>query len=104
MLPLEDQAAHLGQAMGTDALYVEDGDYTKLREVSATLTAPRVWANRMRSESFTLTIAGRNLATWTDYKGFDPEVNSQTAGNFSTSDFLTQPPLRMWSARVSIGF
>ena len=101
---LEDQAAHLGQAMGTDALYVEDGDYTKLREVAATFTLPRVWANRMRSESVTLTIAGRNLATWTDYKGFDPEVNSQTAGNFNTSDFLTQPPLRMWSARMSIGF
>ena len=102
--PLENQAANLGQAMNTDAGYVEDGAFTKLREIAATLTAPQAWANRMRTESLTLTLAGRNLATWTDYKGFDPEVNSQPGSNFGTSDFLTQPPLRMFSARISIGF
>jgi TonB-linked SusC/RagA family outer membrane protein len=102
--PLEDQAANLGQAMNTDAGYVEDGSFTKLREIAATLTLPQAWANRMRTESLTLTLAGRNLATWTDYKGFDPEVNSQPGSNFGTSDFLTQPPLRMFSARINIGF
>lgn len=101
---LADQAANLGQLMNTDAGYVEDGTFTKLREVSATVTAPRNWANRLRADAMTLTLAGRNLAKWTDYKGFDPEVNSQTAGNFGTSDFLTQPPLRMWSARLSLSF
>jgi TonB-linked SusC/RagA family outer membrane protein len=99
-----DQAANLGQLMNTDAGYVEDGTYTKLREVAASITFPRDWATRMRTESLTLTLAGRNLATWTDYKGFDPEVNSQPGSNFGTSDFLTQPPLRMFTARLSIGF
>jgi len=31
-------------------------------------------------------------------------VNSQPGSNFGTSDFLTQPPLRMFSARINIGF
>ena len=101
---LEDQAANLGQLMNTDAGYVEDGTFTKLREVAATITAPREWASKMRSESLTLTLAGRNLATWASYKGFDPEVNSQPGANFGTSDFLTQPPLRLWTARVSLAF
>ena len=101
---LEDQAANLGQLMNTDAGYVEDGTFTKLREVSATFTVPRTWATRLRADAATFTLAGRNLAKWTNYKGFDPEVNSQTAGNFGTSDFLTQPPLRMWSARLSLSF
>ena len=101
---LADQAANLGQLMNTDAGYVEDGTFTKLREVAATVTVPRTWAARLRADAATLTLAGRNLAKWTDYKGFDPEVNSQTAGNFGTSDFLTQPPLRMWSARLSLSF
>ena len=101
---LADQAANLGQAMGTDAGYVEDGAYTKLREIAATVTAPRAWANRVRADGVTFTIAGRNLATWTDYKGFDPEVNSQPGSNFGTSDFLTQPPLRIWTARLSLAF
>jgi hypothetical protein len=99
-----DQAANLGQLMNTDAGYVEDGTFTKLREVAATVTAPRSWANRLLTESVTLTLAARNLATWTDYKGFDPEVNSQPGSNFGTSDFLTQPPLRIMTARLAIGF
>jgi len=101
---LEDQAANLGQLMNTDALYVEDGAFTKLREVAATFTAPHAWATRLRSEGLTFTLAGRNLVTWSDYKGFDPEVNSQPGSNFGTSDFLTQPPLRIWTARVSLTF
>jgi hypothetical protein len=58
----------------------------------------------MRVQNATLTIAARNLATWTNYTGFDPEVNSTPTGNFNTSDFLTQPPLRIWTARVSLSY
>ena len=101
---LEDQAASIGQLMNTDAGYVTDGTFTKLREVAATFTAPQQWASRMRAEGVTFTLAARNLATWTDYKGFDPEVNSQPGSNFGTSDFLTQAPLRMWTARLSLSF
>lgn len=98
------QARNLGQAMGTDAGYVEDASYTKLREVAVTFLVPRTIATRFRAEGMSLTFAGRNLATWTDYTGFDPEVNSTPGANFSTSDFLTQPPLRLFSARLSVDF
>ena len=101
---LEDQAANIAHLMNSDAGYVTDGTFTKLREVAATFTVPQRLASRLRTESMTLTVAGRNLATWTDYKGFDPEVNSQPSSNFGTSDFLTQPPLRIWTARLSVGF
>jgi len=51
-----------------------------------------------------LTLAGRNLHTWTNYTGFDPEVNSTPSGNFATSDFLTEPPLRIYTARLTLQF
>jgi hypothetical protein len=102
--PLVAQAANLGQLMNTDRGYIENGTFTKLREVSATLTAPRSLNERLRVQGATLTIAARNLATRTDYTGFDPEVNSTPTGNFNTSDFLTQPPLRIWSARLSLSY
>lgn len=102
--PLWEQARNLGQLMGTDAGYVENGSYTKLREVAFTLIAPSEWAHRARVQGVRLTIAGRNLKTWTNYTGLDPEVNSTPTSNFSTSDFLTQPPLRIWTARVTLQF
>jgi hypothetical protein len=90
--------------MASDAGYVEDSKYTKLREVSVSFLAPREWANRARAGELRLTFAGRNLKTWTDYTGFDPEVNSTPGNLFSTSDFLTQPPLRVFSARLTASF
>ena len=62
------------------------------------------WATRARVEGLRLTLAGRDLKTWTDYTGFDPEVNSSPGTLFSSSDFLTQPPLRVLSARLTVTF
>jgi TonB-linked SusC/RagA family outer membrane protein len=104
-MPLWEQARNLGQGFfQTDAGYVEDATFTKLREVAITLTAPRDLAARFRAEGVRLTIAGRNLATWTDYTGFDPEVNSQPQNLFSNSDFFTIPPLRVFSTRLTVQF
>jgi hypothetical protein len=83
---------------------VEDATFTKLRELSFTLIAPESLRRMVGGRAMEVSIAGRNLHTWTKYKGFDPEINSEPGGNFSTSDFLTLPPTRSWTARVSISF
>jgi TonB-dependent starch-binding outer membrane protein SusC len=102
--PLLDQAANLAINFGTDAPYVEDASFTKLRELSFTLTAPESMRRLVGGRAMELSIAGRNLHTWTKYKGFDPESNSTPGANFGTSDFLTLPPTRSWTARVNINF
>jgi TonB-linked SusC/RagA family outer membrane protein len=103
--PLWLQARGVAQGFyQSDAGYVEDATFTKLREVAVTLTAPSDLASRLRLQGLRLTIAGRNLKTWTDYTGFDPEVNSTPQNLFSTSDFFTVAPLRIFSTRVSVQF
>jgi len=102
--PLEAQAAAIAGLLTTDAGYIEDASFTRLREVSVSLSAPKRWATVARAENLSLTLAGRNLATWTDYKGLDPEVTSTPNQNFSTSDFLTLPPVRYFTARLNLTF
>ena len=89
-----------GNAFG----FFEDGWFIKLRELSLTLTAPDSWAQRFRASRLSLTLAGRNLWTITDYTGVDPEVNAFGQSNFSTSDFESQPQVTYWVARVNVGF
>jgi hypothetical protein len=101
---LADQAANIAIALGSDAGYIEDATFTKLRELSFTITGPEAFARAMRASGVTFTIAGRNLKTWTDYTGLDPEINSSPGANFSTSEFLTLPPTRNWTARVNVSF
>jgi TonB-linked SusC/RagA family outer membrane protein len=99
--PLELQARAIASFMGSEAGYIEDASFWRLRELAFTLTAPQQWSQRIGMEGMSLTIAGRNLKTWTDYSGFDPEVNQFGFDNFATADFLTQPLTRVWTARLN---
>lgn len=102
--PLDEQATAVARLMGTAAGYIEDADFVKLREVALTLSLPKSLAASLRSEALSLTFAGRNLKTWTNYSGFDPEVNSNSGANFTTSDFLAQPPVRAFTVRLNANF
>lgn len=56
--------------------YVEDGSYAKLREISVSYQLDPSWLRMRGITGATLTVAGRNLKTWTDYTGWDPETNA----------------------------
>jgi hypothetical protein len=56
--------------------YIEDGTWTKLREISVTWSVPPSIGRLLRSQSTQLTLSGRNLKTWTDFTGWDPETNA----------------------------
>jgi TonB-linked SusC/RagA family outer membrane protein len=103
--PLEEQAR--AQALLNEATewgYYEPAWFIKMRELSVTLFAPDTWARRFRASRLSLTLAGRNLWTITDYSGVDPEVNAFAQDNFATSDFESQPQVRYYTARLNIGF
>jgi hypothetical protein len=102
--PLSEQARVMARYMGDEVGYIEDASFVKFRELALQLSAPRSWAERARVSGISLTFAGRNLATWTDYTGLDPEVNSNAGTNFTTSDFLAQPPVRYFVTRLNVNF
>ena len=101
---LKEQAAAQAAANGFNGGFIEDASFTKLREVALALTLPRQLAGRIGAASAVLTLAGRNLHTWTRYSGLDPEVNAGAQSNFSTADFLTAPQVRYFTARIALGF
>jgi hypothetical protein len=55
---------------------MEDAGFVKLREISVGYTLDFPWVQRaLGFSSIDLRVAGRNLKTWTDYTGYDPETN-----------------------------
>ncbi|HKH91430.1 MAG TPA: hypothetical protein VKA54_06490, partial [Gemmatimonadaceae bacterium] len=101
---LQQQAAAQAAALGFNGGFIEDASFTKLREVALSLTLPPRFAARAGAGSAVLTFAGRNLHTWTNYSGLDPEVNAGAQANFSTADFLTAPNVRYFTARLALSF
>jgi TonB-linked SusC/RagA family outer membrane protein len=57
----------------TEEWRVESGSYIKLREIALSYQLPSL-AKFIRSSS--LSLIGRNLISWDDYDGYDPETNA----------------------------
>jgi hypothetical protein len=105
--PLEEQARWIASRFGgTNTGFLEDADFIKWREISFTLTAPPSLASKhVLLERSSLTFSGRNLRTFTDYTGLDPETNDSGSGaNFSQRDFNSQPPIRVFTLRLDVRF
>jgi TonB-linked SusC/RagA family outer membrane protein len=80
---------------------VDNGSFTKLREVSLSYSFG-AWKG---VKDITASFSGRNLISWDDYKGYDPEVN---AGGQSTLlrgiDFGAVPIPRAFSFTLQAKF
>jgi TonB-linked SusC/RagA family outer membrane protein len=87
----------------TQAGYITNGTFMRLREASLTYTAPDAWAKLVRAQSMQFSLTGRNLLKWTNYDGIDPELNGNGQSDLP-DDFLTAPPIRTLAVRVSLGF
>jgi TonB-linked SusC/RagA family outer membrane protein len=89
--------------LGPNTFNVEDGTFVKLRELSLTY---RVGAVRGIGD-WTLGIVGRNILTFTDYSGYDPEVGVQggsASGLVNQVDAFNFPTLRTFSFSLSTRF
>jgi TonB-dependent SusC/RagA subfamily outer membrane receptor len=106
--PRKLPSGFFARRLGIFSEYVEDGSFVKLREVSATYTFTQPFVRRYFSDGIELTLGGRNLYTWSDYSGYDPEGNlfGQNAPGLTTTaadrgfDFASVPIPRTWSASV----
>ncbi len=107
--PAEFDPVHVARVQGGTAFideYTQDASFTKLREVALTYTVPPQFVSRAGLSSGSITVAGRNLATWTDYKGLEPEASFIGGSRGSVGQFEQNvlPQLREWVLTFNIGF
>jgi TonB-linked SusC/RagA family outer membrane protein len=93
-------------ALEPNSYFVEDGSYVKLRELSLSYNFAPSLLESMRlgaGRSVKLALIGRNLKTWTNYSGFDPESSSNGDFNFRIDGFR-YPSFRQITGQIEIGF
>ncbi|HMI49207.1 MAG TPA: TonB-dependent receptor [Gemmatimonadaceae bacterium] len=103
------------RTQGIFEYWVEDGTFVKLRELSASYTLSGLGVRRYFADGIDLTVSGRNLAVWTNYSGYDPEINLfgtnaggigsvQTTSADRGFDFGGYPIPRVWQLSARITF
>ncbi len=77
--------------------YVLDGSFVKLRELTLSYELPEAFARRFLGgpRSLRVEFSGRNLKTWSNYPGVDPEASNFGSQNISRFiDLAPFPPSR----------
>jgi TonB-linked SusC/RagA family outer membrane protein len=105
---LEEQAmvvATLNHPQKTLDGFLQPGDFLKLREASVRWSLPTRAAELMKARSADLVFSGRNLGTWSKYRGIDPENDfTATGGGDVPQDFQTIGLASYWTVRINLGF
>ncbi|HEU0077162.1 MAG TPA: hypothetical protein VFQ76_05895, partial [Longimicrobiaceae bacterium] len=83
----------------------EDGSFVKLREIALQYDIDQPWVRSLGVSDVAVRVAGRNLYTWTDYTGLDPEVNLFSASTVARGvEFATTPIPRTFSLALDFNF
>ncbi len=86
--------------------YLSDASYVRLRNVSLGYTLPRPLLQRLKVEKIRVYALAQNLLTFTKYKGWDPEVNSDMSNNALSlgQDFYSAPQAKTITFGIQLGF
>jgi hypothetical protein len=88
--------------------YAQHASFLKLRELSLKYDLPGGFVNSIGHGYLryaSVSLVGRNLITWTNYEGLDPEVSNFGTQQFGRGQDVTPyPPMRSYFISIDLGF
>jgi TonB-linked SusC/RagA family outer membrane protein len=85
--------------------YYQPGAFVKWREMTASLQLPNSLIRRTRARSASVVFSARNLKTWTNYRGSDPESDfTVTGGGDVPQEFQTFAAPTLFQLRLNLGW
>ncbi len=85
--------------------WVQDGSYFRIKNVVFGYSLPKSLIGKLKIDNARIYVAGQNLFTFTNYEGYDPEVNATYTGNVNLGhDFYTPPQARTITFGINLGF
>jgi TonB-linked SusC/RagA family outer membrane protein len=90
---------------GNDELYIEDGSWTRLREISLAYDAQSEWLKRtLGISNAQIAITGRNLILWTPFEGNDPDTNLDGISVARGIDYFNNPGTKSYVFTLTVTF
>lgn len=83
---------------------VEDASFLKLSNITLGYTFPKQLIQKIGLSKLRLYATGNNLATWTKYTGYDPEVSTMANGLTPGVDYGAYPRSRSFIFGINVAF
>ncbi|WP_010180507.1 SusC/RagA family TonB-linked outer membrane protein [Aquimarina agarilytica] len=75
-----DGKSHFNYAGSTD-LWIEDGSFVRLKQIGLGYTLDNEVIEKLGLKRLRMSLSAQNVLTFTDYKGFDPEITNPLGSN-----------------------
>lgn len=86
-------------------LYVEDGSYIRLQNISLAYTLPKRLIRPLKLQNVKVYMNLQNVYTWTKYDGYDPEVGAMYGDALMTGlDYGRYPSPRIYTFGLNVQF
>lgn len=82
--------------------FPSNASFTRLKDVTLSYTMPQPLVEKIGVQGLTVYASGRNLYTWTNWLGWDPEARDITRG--STNDAINYPMVRTYVLGINLSF
>lgn len=85
--------------------WLEDGSYVRLKNVTLAYNFPTTLSKRAAIQNLRLYVTAQNLITWTNYLGYDPEVNADPFNQTGFGrDYGVYPQSRTFTVGLNANF
>ncbi|WP_295935421.1 TonB-dependent receptor [uncultured Alistipes sp.] len=86
----------------SSTFHLEDGSFLRLQNLSLGYTFPDRWTKKAGISKLRIYVQGSNLFTWTDYSGYNPEVNKRSTDALRPGeDYCSYPLSRTFSVGIN---
>ncbi|MGO4818754.1 SusC/RagA family TonB-linked outer membrane protein [Flavobacterium sp. W22_SRS_FP1] len=89
---------------GNSELFVEDGSWTRLRELTISYKLNKEVTKAIGIDNLTLSATGRNLILWTEFEGNDPDTNVSGVSSSRGIDYYNNPSTKSYVLSLSVTF
>ena len=85
--------------------HLYDASYIRLRNLNFYYKVPEKITKKLKVSEFKIFISAQNLAIWTEYEGWDPEVNREGSGAITQGvTYLSPPQAKVFTTGINITF
>jgi TonB-linked SusC/RagA family outer membrane protein len=94
----------LGSGFNVVAPFIEDAGYVKLREIAVSYNFRTGFVKWLGLSDIDVRVSGRNLHTWTDYTGIDPETNLTGTTGGRGLEYFNNPFFRSYAVSFRLNY
>jgi TonB-linked SusC/RagA family outer membrane protein len=93
-----------GSGFLVNSPFIEDAGYVKLREIALSYNLNTGFVKSLGLSDIDVRVSGRNLHTWTDYKGIDPETNLTGTSSGRGLEYFNNPYFRSYAVSFRLNY